>query len=385
MIHNGREIYNSKVNKRVWDATVHDSIVEMAKKKKAKKKQEVKNSDKYKTEQRARAVAQVFSNSRSEIVKDLKLTSIELANSIYNFIKTELGVEKKGSKLNGFIQKNIEFEKLVEIVNLCLPALEKLKVFSSHDLIRDQKDFAFTSYEKLFTDLIELDARFSVFAPLNQINRSINAQRITELQEKYQIMLKSEKEIQTTGDGNDYVGRNKGIKVDDDRKQKINDFVDNVNSVQFRARFDIIKATEHLCLETYKFIVNELGLKNIDEKTLKFRDIKTVLDMCKPAISTLNLYSQDCELNEIAGWEEFDPHTELFNNLIKLNIRFVFFAPKKSLNRLDIDFNKLNDKEKEVMFDILNKFNLWNDKEFYEKHYLIFLDIINNRHSKNEI
>ena len=382
---NGREIYNSKVSKQMWDVEIRKSIEDYVKTKKFKKRQEYINSDKHKSEQRAREIAQNFSRKHSELVKDLKLASKELANNIYEFIKTELNVHNKAIKLNGYIQPKIQLKKIKEIIDLCVPALEKLKVLSSHELIHYHKGMAYTEYENLFNNLIELDARFAIFAPLNQINRSNNEPRIELLEDKYKKMLEHEKTVQTIDCNKDYVYRNNGVEVNDNRSEKITTFVDNINSVQFAAKFTIIKATECLCSETYKFIVDELDLYMIDEKELKFTEIKTVLEMCQSAISTLKTYSHNQKLNEIAAWDEFDPHTELFNHLIKLNIKFAFFAPKKSLSRLDIDFNKLSEKEKVIMFDLLNKFNLWEDHEFYEKNHLIFIDIINEKHAKNEI
>ncbi len=386
MKHNGREIYNRKVAKRMWDKSVSESFNAIVKERIEKWKLEYKSSERYQTEKRARGVAQNFSINFDSVIYDLKQASKKLANDIVEFIKTELAIEKKAMKVNGFCQPQIEFDKLKEVFDLAIPALKKLKDFSSHDLIRVQNGIAFTDYENLFVSLIELDARFAVFAPANQFERTNNASRIQLLTNQYHKMIESEKIAQEKEIEQDYVERHCDLKShkQDVREDKINELIDKTNEAQLMGKLNIIKSAENLCFNTYKFIVEELDLKDENDKTLKYKDIKTVLEMCKPAIATLQM-SNNKELNEIAGWENCDPHTELFNNLIKCNIRFAFFAPKKSLARLDIDFNKLSDKEKDVMFDLLSKYDLWQDEEFYNKYNPIFTDVVNDRNVKNEI
>ena len=159
------------------------------------------------------------------------------------------------------------------------------------------------------------------------------------------------------------------VEENSDSRRKIAErMINDIREKEFHSHISMISSVENATTDLYLFIINQLKLQDGSKKTIKFEDIKNVFLLGDAALKSIKKYSASDALNKYSGWDECDPYTELFKNLMNVNMRFAFFAPKSSLNRMDIDFDSLSDKEKTVMLKILIDNGLWNDEEFYENY-----------------
>lgn len=370
MKHNGREIYNSRVARYLVDKNASECMIDIVGARKAKKKEELKNSPEYITNQNARNIAQGFTNTQRMVVADLRAVAEQTCKDTIKEIAIDLGATAKAKKINNYMQPNVSFKRVEEIAQSYLPVFKKLRAICYDEEVKSI-DWKFdVIYKKLFDALIDLDIRFVYYAPINSINRASVAPKLEMLPQKEQEKLGALKELLEKNEDLDYVST---TEVETDEKHERSEaIVDYINEGEFKAKFKVVQATESLSSDLYQFIIKELNLQNYDEPTLKYKSIDNVLNICCVGLASLKKSSSSKQLNEIAGWEQFDPYTELFNRLIDINIRFAVFAPKSSLNRFDIDFKRMSEKERAIMLTVLKNNGLWDDPEYVEVYGPLF-------------
>lgn len=376
MHHNGREIYNSKVTTYLVNKNSSECMYDFVGERKARIKENIKNSNKYITHQNARNVAQEFTKRKSEVVGKLHTITEQTYKDVLKAIATDLCITTKSKKANQYMQTDISFEQIEDVFNVYLPVLKKLKAICYNEEIESVNQNFHFCYKKFFDALIELDIRFALFAPKSSLNKAGVDLKIEILPIEYKNQINQLKETLEVDEDLDYVSTKEVEQIKTTENSKRQDMIDSVNEVEFKSKFEMVKATETLSSNLFKFIIKELDLQDFDE-VIKAKDVGNVLNVCAIGLSALKNSSESEELNEIAGWENFDPYTELFNRLIDINIKFAFFAPKSSLNRFDIDFKKMHEKEREVMLTILKKHGLWDDPEYVEVYQPLFSSATN--------
>jgi len=370
MKHSGRNIKTPKIVGMVTNQCVGAILSEEH----DKRRRDAENSPEKKLQRSGRELAQDYDVIKTRIMSDFRQATNQTAKDILQFIKEELGVANIARRINGYQQSGITSEQIEEIIIKCLPVLKELRRLSKKEEINSVNVNYFTNYELLFVELINLDTRFALYAPLQSLKSSKISEKLDftaqEHQEKVNLLIAKLEENKHS----DYVSTAKLDKheLDDERDKKIQSMVDFIREEEFKSKYQLVGATETLSSNIYSFIIKQLDMQEFDEKTIKYTDIKNVFSLCAVALNVLKDASSRKDLNEVSGWDACDPHTELFNNLMHLNMKFAFFAPKKSLNRLDIDFKRLSDKERNVMLKVLIDHGLWDDDEFYENYRRVF-------------
>lgn len=366
----GNLITNPQVRDKLWKGWVQDAMSSELRKQKELAKIERRNSEEYLTSQTARDIAQFMTGNKSNLINQMRELAKEIAQKIIKQISTELQISDKAKKVNNYTQPHLTIEQIEKVMNDYMPALKKLRTLCENENIIPTIKTYPTIYDNMFIALFELDSRFAFFAPKFALNHSKVKSKVECMTEENQEKLESYFENINGGDF-DYVD-DYTIENDEICREDVLKIVDHLAEEEFKARFEMVEVVEKTAGELYKFIIKQLNLKNIDETTLKYQDINRVLTLCGVGIKSLQTYSDDVELNKISGWEKFDPHTELFNRLMDLNLKFAFFSPKKSLNRLDIDFKRLSEKERNIMLKVLIDYGLWDNDEFYENYHSLF-------------
>ncbi len=366
----GKKIYNARAQQRAFEYNLSCCIRENADINRARRKFEEKNSPKTILFQKSRGITQQLDLSKRMASSDLTETAKQACQNLLKLVATELNITSKSKKANGFIQQHVSFEEIEEIMNKCLPAFRKLRSICFNEEIKEYSRYLFNVYNSLFDKLIELDVRFAKFAPISSLkDRTLDIDSRIELMPKdFQDDIISLREKLESDPNLEFVLSN-SPKENDERVKSVCDMLEDG---VFNAKSGVAKATQDLSSNLYRFIIEQLNIQDFNEEGLKYGEIKNVLTMCQTGLNALKSSSLRKDLREIADWEKIDPYTQLYNRLININIKFAFFAPKKSLNRLDINFKKLSEKERNVMTRILMDYGLLDDDKFYENYKHIF-------------
>lgn len=370
----GTKIYNPKIHHQLTQGCISNIIREHNNKNRAITKLINKNSTREKVLHDGRVGAQQLDKTKKLVASNINNEVATTVNSLIDFISTELNITEKSKKKNNYIQPNVSFEQIQQIMNDCLPVLKQLRTICYDSEIQKYvRCIKSTNYKKsLFDRLIDLDARFALFALKDSLkDATLNVDsRFEMLSKDMQFELKALKEKLSINEDLDYVATT-AVAETNEKNQTVDLMVKNLNQTIFKSKEEVANATKILSDGLYAYIVEQLQLKDFDEDK-KQEEISEVLAMCRQGINSLKQTSENKNLSEIAGWEDLNPHTELFNRLINLNIRFVFFAPRESLNRLDIDFKRLNEQERNEFQKVLIDYGLWDDDKFYENYKDLF-------------
>ncbi len=344
----------------VTDAIVHEYYHEENVKKARAKREQYE----YQRGQEERTIRQELDFKKNHIVDILYESALELRTEIVEFIASKLSIKASAKEMDPY-KKKISFEEIKGVVDLCLPAIQKLKDISNTDEV-DIKPYrnTYTEYEALFNDLLDLDIRFIYFAPVNCFERATVGRRLkycnNDILKQLETRAKKFKNDRET----DYLAENKTTEV---ASTEVQIMIDKFNEVEFKSKYDMVCVTESLASDIHRFILKHL--KDADCKTLSYKQMNEVFEVVRPSLNSLKELCQHKDLQEVAGWAECDPYTELFNRLIDINIKFAFHAPTSSLNRLDIDFSELGSKEKALMVQLLERKGLWDNREYYDNYY----------------
>ena len=368
LIGSGKKIYNAKAQQRAVDYHLRGCITDMYKKTLAEIKlnHKLSPSPEMIRNNEMRAIMQ----KAGSVVQDARLKIAEaektLAYQLEQYITSKFNLKSR-LKTEIYYRPEISFEEIKEVIDSCIPALLKLKALGAHEgEFRRLGNSIFTEYETLFNNLIKRDIRFATFAPLTCIERNIVQERIT-LSNKDDIKeVIDNQERLKQNPNSDYVSRLSNEQLA--QNEFVAELLDNQEELEHECCQKIVNSTEDMCQSLFQFIVKDLCIKDIDDKTLKNTKIKETLDYCSSAIRALYEYSNNPNVQSAADWEGFDPHTELFTRLMDIDIKFAFFAPKKALNRFDIDFNRFSNREKDIMLKVLINHGLWDNDEFYENY-----------------
>ncbi len=325
----------------------------------------------------AQEISQDFSVVKAEVCDFLKSKISEIKTDIFEIVKSELNIQSL--EKNCFYDKNLSFAKMEELIQIFLPVLKRLKEMSeSHYLLNQQYGSAYTTYERLFNELIETDARFALFAPSRCLNRSIVMKKVETLPDCAKLSILNKKEELEKGE-QDYVSEHEICEFDpqDIRVQKANAVNLKLQETQNVACKRIAIAIVEMGDDLFNFIRSELKLNPINPPVLKHGDIKKILESCSNTKSNLERLSNNPLVSEVAGWKDNNPYNTMFYNLINSDPKFVFYAPVEVLRRTDLNFDKLSDKEKDLLFAICKSKNLFDDDEFYKQYHKVFDDQFN--------
>ena len=367
----GKKVFNSKAQQKAVDINLKVCSAEMFLQEKYKAREEKRKNPSEETirNNRLREIIKTEAFAEQSVMDSLVEAEKNLANQIYEFITSKFDFKKSryGSK---FYHSDISDEEIERVIIECLPALKELKSnVENGQYHKENALHVYNEYERLFNKLIDKDIRFASFAPVECVKRSTTQEKLNQL--NGDIVDKINENQKVLNSNYDLTGV---LNIDDTQEEnaEILKLVHDQKELEFKSRIDMIKITEKFSQDLYNFIINDLNMQDFDEKTVKYKQIEETLNYCSNALNKLNKLSNNEYLTSISGWEEFDPYTEIFNNLINLNIKFVFFAPKKALNRLDIDYKRLSEKERNVMLKVLIDKGLWDNDEFYENYHQVF-------------
>lgn len=328
-------------------------------------------SPEYIKETNERQIRQKMNNYQQEVAKNLLDSRSEMIKELLELIKSKLDITYKPSKKQSYCS-NVTFEQIKEVIDLCLPALEKLNKLSDNEVINScSNNLHYTEYEKFFNELIEFDIRFAYFAPFKSFDRTAVKNKMEDLSEDIKLNLNERKMKFNKDNQADYLSENKtNLNQIDFEVQTI---IDKEEEVEFKSKYEIVCATEVMANDIYNFIKGEL--KRNENGVFEVKDIIEIVKFCRTALYVLRNKSFDADLNEVSGWDRANPYIELFNNLMELDIRFAMFAPKASLNRLDIYYDQMSEQERKIMLKIFKEKGLWDDVEFKAVYYSTFCSV----------
>lgn len=373
MYGSGKKIYNSDVQTAVFNRHLNGYLSDKHERDKATRKlarQENPSAYKIKND-KYRAIQQRVAAANATAKKNVAAAERELAEKLYTYIVGKLDFS---GKLSGgiFYRPNISYQQIEEVIHSCMPALIKLRKLAmrEQEFANVHSDYKFNKLDNLFNDLIKLDIRFAAFAPYKSVTKDLAAERIsTSNPDSIREVLDS-LHIMQADPNNDYIARSEGKEFES--PQEIVDMVDHIGEVEFNAYHDMIIATEMLQQDLYSFIVKEVNLNEQDQPDLPIEDIEHTLDYCSSAIKLLHTLSNTPKLQELAAWDESDPHTNLYIRLMNEHMRFALFAPKKALDRPDMEYQRLTKKDRNHMLRRLIDTGLWDDDQYYEYYRSIF-------------
>ena len=127
MIHNGKKIYNPKVIDGIWRYTTGDILHEKVLKDQARYRELRLNSKEYKEEQSVRKITQLYSSTKMEEIKKMKILVKEKCKEFTELVIKEFNISKNAIKAYNYEQLNITFEEIESFINESMPLLKKLK------------------------------------------------------------------------------------------------------------------------------------------------------------------------------------------------------------------------------------------------------------------
>lgn len=301
-------------------------------------------------------VAVVESSARDMIVNECS----EICDKIYNNIKSDLGYKVRQKSDISLDELKMELDKYISV-------LKRVKVVSDDKSIKHHsKQKKYNLYEKLFKNLVELDARFLVFAP--KIVIETFELKILPQSKEFYLLLEERKEKLMQNQNYDYVEESK-IESSNESEEMLFKLLKKESLASLKMVF----ATEKLGEDLFEFIKVQLKLGEREKNSVSISELEDVKAQCYAQLFKLKTLSNQPFVYKNADWGNLDPHTKLFNKLIEDDINFVQIAPEKSLNRLGINYNLLTDLEKSLMFTKLVDKGLMNNPQFFEAYKDMFV------------
>ena len=324
-----------------------------------KERDELKASPEYIRNATIRKMLQDVAGAESASCETMLNAVKKLSSEIYEFITTELNYSKKGVKP--------ELREVEEIVNYLLPALKKLKLISENESVRSKSnERVYSEYDRLFNKLIELDAKFLLFAPNKSLERSNFNAKFNMLPE-YMKKDVLERKLDTTEDA-DYISKYMTCEFEpNERTKKVEKMIEDIEISCEKSKQILVDATSSLSNSLYEFFVVDLGLgkgERVSQANIE-KTIQYCLEQIK-RLKKLTLNPQICELIKE------DEYARLFTKLMQEEIRFAMYAPKESLKRMDIDFKQLSEDEKDIIFNKLLKYGLMDDFKYFDNYRHVF-------------
>ena len=285
---------------------------------------------------------------------------LQICDKVYALIKVGLGynVRKKS---------DITLDEIKSELDKYVSVLKRVKVVSSDKSIQNHSNQKkYNIYEKLFKNLVELDARYLVFAP--KIVIETFESKIFPQTEEFYSLLSVRKEKLAQNEKFDYVEEFNGKSC-----SLSNEMLVELLNKESLVSTKMICATEKLSEDLFKFIKVQLKLGERKKHSVLISELEDVKAQCYAQLHKLRSLSNQPLIYRNAGWGDLDPYTQLFNRLIEEDINFVQIAPEKSLNRSGIDFNLLTDLEKSLVFTKLVEKGIMSDSKFFEAYKEMFM------------
>lgn len=324
-------------------------------------------------------ISQKFSNLKDkEVVPQIKKDMAQLKDVIVAYIKNELDFQPL--KKCTYYDKSVSYAEIEEIIQILLPVLKRYKTISANRDVAVKQNNSFSLYEKIFNDLIDIDARFATFAPINSLNRAGVMDKVQMLPDFVKDDINARKEMLDNGLGQDYVDENEIIEFDpqDKRVQDVNKILEKMNLISEQACKKIGIAIIDMSDEVYNLIQSELELKPNDSPKLKNSDVKRMLDLCSITLRNVERLSNNPHVSKVMGWGEANPCNTMFYNLVRMEPKFALHAPVEVLARLDLDFSKLSEEEKDSLYLVLQQEGMFENEEYFKQYQKTFANQINN-------
>ena len=322
-------------------------------------------------------LCQEFSSTEARVKKEVRADLQLLRKNIVDFVKDNIDFTKRIE--NGYsYHRDVDFAQMEEIIKILLPILKEFKTECDGKMLAPRKG-EYTEYEKLFNELISIDARFILFAPYSCIKaatqNTTTKTKIQRLPDCYKEELKNRKNKLKADRTADYVTETNVGAVDasDERVGVVTEMCQFIENSKNAACDEMIVALWKLHDGVYNYLRGVYGIE-IDGSTpltlAQIEDIVTVI--CSSPLRNLKRVSAHRPLREYAGWKSNDPYTALFNNLVKVDIKFAIYAPITTLKSSKLDFKKLTEEEKDLVFARFQECGLWNNEKYVEIYHSVF-------------
>ncbi|MBO5954438.1 MAG: hypothetical protein J6Q13_00535 [Clostridia bacterium] len=317
--------------------------------------------------------------------EEIKKTELAKIYQLKSDVETEAGIfvaencKKLKNEIYEFLTDGIDrkapYGVLEERINLCLELLKEYRKVVENKLINEKaKAKDYTLFDQLFNMLIECNANFLIFAPKQCFKKSTIPSKIRTLPEIYQNAVKEKIERFKEDDKADYVNEYQVCEIEPNEKtEKVQEMSKFLNDTKEEAIDNMVDMADKVGSDLlafiqaeYEEIKKEKGLVNSKDIENIFTRIKRERDMLNSLVKNNEFISKKMKSRKINTYEN------LFNHLINLDIRFATKAPGKCFCRLDLDFKTLGEEEKNVVFDRICRYGLWNIPQFVENYHDVF-------------
>lgn len=286
----------------------------------------------------------------------------KLKQQIYDFLTDRIG-------------RKTSYSVVEERINLCLELLKEYrKVVENETIIEKAQSRDYTLYGQLFNMLIEYNANFLMFAPKECFKKTKVSSKIRTLPELYQNMVNERIERFEENDKADYVNESEIYESESNEKtERVEEMMTFLNNTKEQAVDKMEDMADEHSNRLYRFISNEYQEIKGKNGIVTSEDIKTIFNRCKDQRERLiDLVKNNEFVSKRMKKRDVNPNENMFNHLINLDIRFAQYAPGKCYCRLDLDFKTLTEAEKDVVFDRICRYGLWNIPQFVENYHDVF-------------
>lgn len=322
------------------------------------------------------AVDGVVTTSRVDVARATE----RLADELYEAIKQGLGLYELPSNIT--YNKDVSMLELDRVINEYLPALKKLRrLCANEDISSKTKSRVYTVYEALFARLIELDARFALYAPKAVLYKPTVVTRVSGLPEDIKFEVEVCREEMKENPNADYVHQYLVCEFEpgNPRVRDAKGMVKRVNEVERGVADKMVDATEVLANDILNFTKEELEtLKNENEK-INFKQYSDLFNSSYFARQKLVELIRDKHISKRAKWE-FSPHKALLKQIILLNGNFLVCILEEYLQRYNgVDNRVLTEQERKDIFEILDEEKVLSNPKhapLKAKYGVMFMDLM---------
>lgn len=248
-------------------------------------------------EDKAREVLRKVTSVQDDCVDHIIYQTTTMKDNLVEYIKQELGYDK-GAK--------VEFYQLEEIVNEMSSCMKQIKRIANDKTILNKKNSNLrTIYESLFFDLINLDARFAVFAPAGAMTTSTIKQKIQRLPECFRADIEKTQKRLKKNPKADYLALYQVPEFEENNPHvaKAKELMQPVRKEIVKSITQMMKATKQLSEDIYNHFVEQLEVYKDKNGRVPDEKIKAIAALMKPAKNKLNELSRNVHICKKATWE----------------------------------------------------------------------------------
>ena len=318
-------------------------------------------------------ISQKFAKIKDkEVVPQIKKDMAQLKDVIVAYIKNELDFQPL--KKFTYYDKSVSYAEIEEIIQILLPVLKKYKTISANRDVITRQTNSYSLYERIFNDLIDIDARFATFAPIGSMNKPGVMEKVETLPDFVKDEIIARKEMLDNGLGQDYVDENEILEFDPQEKrvQDSNKILEKINLITEQACKKIGISIIEMSDEIYNLMQSELELNPNESPKRTNSEVKRILDLCSVTLRNVERLSNNLHVSKVMGWEKTTPFNTMFYNLVRIEPRFAFHAPTEVLSRLDLNFESLLEEEKDSLYLILKNEGLFEDDDYFKQYKRMF-------------